>query len=80
MQVFRGMCASAQRGDLQGGALPFVYLQPRVPRTLVDVPVHIMTLTRGERPRVVGCGMMFKLVRLLSLDVGRSSTATTQQR
>ena len=80
LQAFRGMCASAQRGELQGGSFPFVYLQPPVPRNLVGVTVKMLPLTRGERLRVVGCGMMFKIVRLLSLGVVRSSTATTQQR
>jgi hypothetical protein len=36
-----------------------------------------MLLTHGERLRVVGCALTGKLVRLLSLGTGCSSTATT---
>ena len=49
MQVFRGMCASAQRCDLQGGVyFRFVHLKPRVPRNLVGIPVRFVHL----KPRV----------------------------
>jgi hypothetical protein len=77
-QSFRGMCVSAQLCDVQGAALfPFVRLPPRVRRPFARAPVHDMSLTHGERLRVMGCALMGKLVRLLSLGTGRSSTTTT---
>jgi hypothetical protein len=67
-QSFRGMCVSAQLCNAQGAALfPFVRLPPRVRRPLADAAVHDMSLTHGERLRVVGCALTGKLVRLLSL-------------
>ena len=70
-QSLLGMCVSAQLCDAQGAALfPFVRLPPRVRRPLVGAPVHDMSLTHGERRRVVGCGLKGKLVRLLSLGTG----------
>ena len=70
-QSFFGMCISAQLCDAQGAALfPFVRLPPRVRRPLAGAPVHDMSLTHGERLRVVGCALTGKLVRLLSLGVG----------
>jgi len=77
-QSYLGMCVSAQLCDAQGAALfPFVRLPPRVRRPLAGAPVHDMSLTHGERLRVVGCALTGKLVRLLSLGVGCSSTTTT---
>jgi hypothetical protein len=77
-QSFRGICVSAQLCDAQGSALfPFVGLPPRVRRPFAGAPVHDMSLTHGERLRVVGCALTGKLVRLLSLGVGCSSTTTT---
>ena len=70
-QSYLGMCVSAQLCDAQGAALfPFVRLPPRVRRPLAGAPVHDMSLTHGERLRVVGCALTGKLVRLLSLGVG----------
>ena len=77
-QSYLGMCASAQLCDAQGAPLfPFVRLPPRVRRPLAGAPVHDMSLTHGERLRVVACALTGKLVRLLSLGVGCSSTTTT---
>jgi hypothetical protein len=62
------MCVSAQLCDAQGAALfPFVRLPPRVRRPLAGAAVHDMSLTHGERLRIVGCALTGKLVRLLSL-------------
>ena len=53
-QSYLGMCISAQLCDAQGAALfPFVCLPPRVRRPLAGAPVHDMSLTHGERLRVV---------------------------
>jgi len=41
-----------------------------VRRPFAGAPVHDMSLTYGERMRVVGCGITGKLVRLLSLGTG----------
>ena len=77
VQSYHGMCVSAQLCDAQGAALfPFVRLPPRVRRPLAGAPVHDMSLTHGERLRVVACALTGKLVRLLSLGVGRTSTQT----
>ena len=77
-QSYRGMCVSAQLCDAQGAALfPFFCLPPRARRPLAGAAVHDMSLTHGERLRVVGCALTGKLVRLLSLGVGCSSTTTT---
>jgi TPR repeat protein len=73
-----GMCVSAELCDAQGAAqFPFVRIPPRVRRPFAGAPVHDMSLTHGERLRVVGSALTGKLVRLLSLGAGRSSTATT---
>ena len=70
-QSLLGMCVSAQLCDAQGAALfPFVRLPPRVRLPLAGAPVHDMSLTHGERLRVVGCALTGKLVRLLSLGTG----------
>jgi hypothetical protein len=56
----------------QGAALfPFVRIQPRARRPFAGAPVHDMSLTHGERLRVVGCALKGKLVRMLSLGLGR---------
>jgi TPR repeat protein len=59
--------------DVQGAALfSFVQAPPRVPRPFAGAPVYGMSLmTHAERLRVMGCGTKGKLVRLLSLGVGR---------
>jgi TPR repeat protein len=58
--------------DAQGVSLfPFVRLPPRVSRPFAGAPLHDMSLTHAERLRAVGCGLKGKLVRLLSLGVGR---------
>ncbi len=58
--------------NLQGVALfCFVRLSPRAPRPFAGAPVYGMSLMHAERLRVVGCGLTGKLVRLLSLGVGR---------
>jgi TPR repeat protein len=70
-QSFRGMCVSAHLCDAQGAALfPFVCLPPSVCRPFAGAQVYDMSLTHGERLRVMGCGMMDKRVRLLSLGTG----------
>jgi hypothetical protein len=62
----------AQLCTPQGVALfSFVRLPPRVSRPLAGAPVYDMSLTHAERLRAVGCGFKGKLVRLLSLGVGR---------
>ena len=81
-QSYLGMCISAQLCDAQGAALfPFVGLPPRVRRPFAGAPVHDMSLTHGERLRVVGCALTGKLVRLLSLqsaDVPRKAPTLHQ--
>jgi hypothetical protein len=75
---YLGMYVSVQLFGAQGAALfPFIRLPPRLCRPLAGAPVHDMSLTHGERLRVVACALMGKLVRLLSLGVGCSSTTTT---
>ena len=77
-QYFRGMCISALLCNEQGAALfPFVGLPPLVRRPFAGAAVYDMSLTLGERLRVVGCALTGMLVRLLSLGVGCSSTANT---
>jgi len=49
----------------------FVCLPPRVPRPFAGAPVYDMSLTHAERLRAVGCGFKGKLVRLLSMGMGR---------
>jgi len=48
-----------------------VCLPPRVPHPFAGAPVYDMLLTHAERLGAVGCGFKGKLVRLLSLGVGR---------
>ena len=49
----------------------FVSLALRVPRPFADAAVYDMSLTHAERLCAVGCGLKGRLVRLLSLGVGR---------
>ncbi len=49
----------------------FVRPPPRVSQPFAGAPVYDMSLKYAERLRVVGCGLKSKLVRLLSLGVGR---------
>jgi hypothetical protein len=78
VQSFRGMCASMQLCDAQGAApFPFVRLPPHVRRPFAGAAVRNMSLAHAERLRVVVCGLKGKLVRLLSLRVGRASTTST---
>jgi len=61
----------------QGVALfTFVHIPPRLPRPFAGAPVYDMSLTHAERLCAVGCGLKGKLMRLLSLGVGRTSTQT----
>ena len=77
-QSLLGMCVSAQLCNPQGAALfCFVRLPSRVRRPFAGAPMYDMSLTHGERLRVVGCALTGKLVRLLSLGTGRSSTTIT---
>ncbi len=56
----------------QGVALfSFFHLPPRLPRPFAGAPVYDMSLTHAERLCAVGCGLKGRLVRLLSLVVGR---------
>jgi len=55
----------------QGVALFSFVLPPRVPRPFAGAPVYDMSLTHAERLCAVGCGFKGRLVRLLSLGVGR---------
>jgi hypothetical protein len=76
-QSFFGMCVSAQLCNPKGAALfRFVRLPPRMCRPFAGAPVYDMSLKHGERLRVMGCALTGKLVRLLSLGTGRSSTTT----
>ena len=66
------MLVLAQLCNPQGvDLLSFVRLPPLVHRPFAGAPVYDMSLTRAERLRAVGCGFKGKLVRLLSLGVGR---------
>ena len=49
----------------------FIRLPPRVSRPFAGAPVYSMSLTHAERLRAMGCGFKGRLVRLLSLGVGR---------
>jgi len=49
----------------------FVRLPPRVPRPFAGAAVYDTSLTHAERLCAVGCGLKGRLVRLLSLCVGR---------
>ena len=64
--VWLQLC-SPQGADL----LSFVRLLPRVFRPFAGAPLYDMSLTRAERLHAVGCVFKGKLVRLLSLGVGR---------
>jgi TPR repeat protein len=65
------MLVCAQLCNSRGLALfSFVRLPPCVSRPFAGAPLHRLSLTHGERLRVVGCGLTGKLVRLLSLGTG----------
>ena len=49
----------------------FVHLPQRLPRPFASAPVYGMSLTHADRLRAVGSGFKGKLVRLVSLGVGR---------
>jgi len=67
-----GMLVWLQLCNPQGVALfSFVRLPPRAPRPFAGAPVYVMSLTHAERLCAVGCGLKGRLVRLLSLGVGR---------
>jgi len=69
-----GMLVWLQLCNPQGFVLfSFFDIPPRVPRPFAGVRVYDMSLTRVERKRVVVCGLKGKLVRQLSLGVGRNS-------
>jgi hypothetical protein len=71
-KLLYGMLVWLQLCNPQGVALfSFVRLAPRVPRPFAGAQVYDMSLTHAERLRAVGCGLTGKLVRLLSLGVGR---------
>jgi len=66
------MLVRAQLCNSQGVSMfSFVLLPPRVRRPFAGAPVYGMSLTHAERLCAVGCGFKGKLVRLLSLGVGR---------
>jgi TPR repeat protein len=69
-----GMLVWLQLCNTQGVVLfNFVNIPQRVPRPFAGVRVYEMSMTHVERQRVVGCGLKGKLVRQLSLSVGRNS-------
>ena len=71
-KLFHCMLVLAQLCSPQGVALfSFVRSTPRVPRPFAGAPVYAMSLTHAERLCAVGCGFKGRLVRLLSLGVGR---------
>jgi len=49
----------------------FVRLPPHLPRPFAGAAVYDMSLTHAQRLCAVGCGLKGRLVRLLSLGVGR---------
>jgi TPR repeat protein len=49
----------------------FVHPPPRLSQPFAGAPVYDMSLTHAERLCALGCGLKGKLVRLLSLGVGR---------
>ena len=66
------MLVCMQLCNQQGvGLFSFVRLSPRVSCPFTGAPVYGMSLTHSERLRAVGCGLKGKLVRLVSLGVGR---------
>ena len=71
-KLFHWMLVLAQLCSPQGVALfSFVRSPPRVSRPFAGAPVYAMSLTHAERLRAMGCGFKGRLVRLLSLGVGR---------
>ena len=62
----------------QGVAMfSFVRPPPRVPRPFAGARVYRKSLTHAERLGLVGCGLRGKLVRMLSLGEGCTSTHST---
>jgi TPR repeat protein len=71
-KLFFGMHVWLQLCSPQGVALfSFVQLPPRLPRPFAGAAVYDMSLMHAERLCAVGCGLKGRLVRLLSLGVGR---------
>jgi len=68
---FRGTLVWLQLCNPQGVASFSFVLPPRVPRPFAGTPVYDMSLTHVERLSAVGCGLKGRLVRLLSMGVGR---------
>jgi len=67
-----GALVCAQVCNPQGVFLfSHIRLPPRVSRPFAGAPVYDMSLTHAERLCAVGCGFKGRLVRLLSLGVGR---------
>jgi len=72
VKLFDGMLVWLQLCNPQGIALfSFIQVPPRVPSPFAGSPVYDMSLTHAERLSAVGCGFKGRLVRLLSLCVGR---------
>jgi len=72
VKSYHGTLVWAQLCNPQGvDLLSFVRLPPRVSRPFAGAPVYDMSLTHAERLCAVGCGFKGRLVRLLSLGVGR---------
>ena len=72
VKSFRDTLVWLQLCNPQGvDLLSFVQVPPRVSRPFAGAPVYGMSLTHAERLCAVGCGFKGRLVRLLSLGVGR---------
>jgi len=72
VKSYHGTLVRLQLCNPQGvSVFTFVSLPPRVPRPFAGAPVYDMSLTHAERLCAVGCGLKGRLVRLLSLGVGR---------
>jgi len=71
-KLLYGMLVWLQLCNAQGvSVLSFVRVAPRVPRPFAGAAVYDMSLTHMERLCAVGCGLKGRLVRLMSLGVGR---------
>jgi hypothetical protein len=72
LKLLYGMLVWLQLCNPQGvSVFSFVRLAPRLPRPFAGAAVYDMSLTHAERLCAVGCGIKGRLVRLLSLGVGR---------
>jgi len=72
VKSYHGTLVCAQLCNPQGVFLfSHVHLAPRVARPFAGAAVYDMSLTHAERLCAVGCGLKGRLVRLLSLGVGR---------